>query len=46
MVVFAIAIEALDEVWAADAPQALFDMPALLGFVPEEILALGEFLGR
>ena len=36
--------EFADEVGAAYAAQALLDAWALLGLVPEEILALGELL--
>ena len=37
-------IEPWDEIGSADAAEALFDMPAFLGLVPEEILPLGQFL--
>ena len=40
------AIELGYEVRAPDAVQALLNVAALLGLVPEEILALGEFLAR
>ena len=34
----------LDEVWTTNAAQALLDATTLLGFVPEEILALCQFV--
>ena len=34
----------LDEVWTTNAAQALLDAATLLGFVPEEILALCQFV--
>ena len=37
-------IEPWDEIGSADASEALFDVSAFLGFVPEEILPLGQFL--
>ena len=39
-------VEFLNEVCSADAAQFLLDSSALLGFVPEEELALCEFLTR
>ena len=37
-------VELLDEVWPTNATEALLDVAAFLGLVPEEILPLGEFL--
>ena len=37
-------IQLRDEIGAADTAQALLDVAAFLGLVPEEILALGELL--
>ena len=37
-------VESWDEVGTTDAAEALFDVAALLGLVPEEVLSLGEFL--
>ena len=39
-------VESWDEVGSSDAAEALFDVAALLGLVPEEVLALGEFVFR
>ena len=37
-------IEPWDEISSADAAEALFDVPAFLELIPEEILPLGQFL--
>ena len=34
----------LDEVWTTNAAQTLLDATTLLGFIPEEILALGQLV--
>ena len=39
-------VESLDEVGASDAAEALFDVAALLGLVPEEELSLCQLLAR
>ena len=39
-------VESWDEVGASDAAEALFDVAALLGLVPEEVLSLGELVAR
>ena len=37
-------VESWDEIRAPDAAEALFDVAALLGLVPEEVLSLGELV--
>ena len=37
-------VELADQVGATDAPEALFDAASFLWLVPEEVLALGQFL--
>ena len=39
-------VESWDEVSASDATETLFDVAALLGLVPEEVLSLGELVAR
>ena len=39
-------VESLDEVGASDAAEALFDVTALFGLVPEEVLSLSELVAR
>ena len=41
-----VVVESWDEVGASDAAEALFDVAALLGLVPEEVLSLGELVAR
>ena len=38
--VISMGTQLLNQVWATDTAQTLFDATTLLGFVPEEILAL------
>ena len=41
-----VVVESWDEVGSSDAAEALFDVASLLRLVPEEVLALGEFVFR
>ena len=41
-----VVVESWDEVGSSDAAEALFDVAALLGLVPEEVLSLGELVAR